>query len=89
MLNTKLSLQSVFALQILWLVMFFTNFLGVIGSKSELLQDIVWLGIPAIGIFVSVVCLIKKRFITLAVLTIALSFSVLFFWVLVTGITQM
>ncbi|NQD67497.1 hypothetical protein HP456_16405 [Bacillus haikouensis] len=85
----KKLIQSVLLLQVLWFVMFFTNFLGFLGSRSELWQDIVWLGIPAISIIISLVFLIRKRFPVLTIMTIALSLLIISFWLLISGISQM
>gem|GEM_PF-1612409 len=49
-------------LQLLWYISFVTNILGVIGSQSELLQDVFWLGVPICGLIISIVYTIKRKF---------------------------
>ncbi len=82
-------IKPVFVLQLVWFVLFFTNILGLIGSRSELLQDIVWLGIPTIGVLASVNCLRKRQSIYWSISTIYLAFIIFGLWVLIWGITQM
>ena len=76
-------------LQLLWYVFFFTNILGVIGSKSELLQDIVWLGIPIFGLIIAIFYIFKRKFNVLVLVVILLSVSILFLWLLISLITSM
>lgn len=83
------SLKIALLLQIIWYVMFFTNILGMIGSVSELLQDIVWIGISVIGLLISIAALFTRKFITLSVCTLLLSLSIIMFWYLITGIGKM
>ncbi|MFD1416954.1 hypothetical protein [Oceanobacillus jeddahense] len=52
-------LKIALLLQIIWYIMFFTNILGMIGSISELLQDIVWIGIPVLGLLLSISAFFK------------------------------
>jgi hypothetical protein len=87
--HTRSIIKHVFVLQFAWFVMFFTNILGFIGSRSELLQDIVWLGIPSVGVIVSVSCLRKRHSIYWSISTIYLAFIIFGLWVLIWGITQM
>ena len=76
-------------LQLIWYVFFFTNILGVIGSKSERLQDIVWLGIPFCGLFISLLYTFKRKFKVLVLVVILLSLSILFLWLLISLISSM
>lgn len=66
-------------LQLLWYVFFFTNILGVIGSKSELLQDIVWLGILICGLIIAIFYTFKRKFKVLVLVVILLSLSIIFY----------
>lgn len=76
-------------LQLLWYVFFFTNILGVIGSKSELLQDIVWLGIPLCGLVIAIVYTFNRKFKVPVLILILLSLSILFLWFLISWISRM
>ncbi|WP_067841852.1 hypothetical protein [Amphibacillus sediminis] len=76
-------------LQLLWYVLFFTNLLGVIGSRSELLQDIVWLGIPSYGLIVAIVYILKRKLKSFVLLEMLLSLSIIFLWIIISGISQM
>jgi hypothetical protein len=88
--SPRFSIKFAFILQIVWFFMFFTNVLGFIGSRSEFVQDIVWLGAAAIGISISLYfLLIKKQLTRMVISTLCLSVMVLGLWVLISGISQM
>lgn len=76
-------------LQLLWYMFFFTNILGAIGSKSELLQDIVWLGIPLCGLIIAIFYTFKRKFKVPVLILILLSLSILFLWLLISWISNM
>jgi hypothetical protein len=87
--KARLSVKLAFILQIIWYVMFFTNFIGVIGSWSSLLQNMIWLGIPLIGIITSLIYLLKFSFTRVALTTLTLSLPICLIWILISGISKM
>ncbi|GAA4079864.1 MAG TPA: hypothetical protein GXZ58_02630 [Bacilli bacterium] len=76
-------------LQLLWYVFFFTNVLGFIGSYSEPLQDIVWLGIPIYGLIIAITYSIKRKINGLVLAVLLLSSPILFLWLLISFISSM
>ncbi|WP_273854010.1 hypothetical protein [Guptibacillus spartinae] len=82
-------IKGALLLQLIWYVMFVTNFIGFIGSKSILLQDIVWIGIPSIGLVVSLLFLLKYKLHKLSFITMLLSLPIFAFWFLISGISEM
>lgn len=76
-------------LQLLWYVFFFTNILGGIGSYSEPLQDIIWLGIPISGLIIAITYAVKRRTNGLVLLVILLSSPILILWGLISFISIM
>lgn len=78
--NLTKSVSIAMILQIIWFIMLFTNLLGVIGEKSELLQGIVWLGVPITVFIISVIALFKKQAIVLSICTLSLCGVVFLLW---------
>jgi len=87
--KARLSVKLALILQIIWYVMFFTNFIGVIGSRSSLLQNTIWLGIPLVGIMTSLIYLLKFSFNRVALTTLTLSLPICLLWILISGISKM
>ncbi|TKD72309.1 hypothetical protein [Pseudalkalibacillus hwajinpoensis] len=84
----KLS-KATLALQGLWLLMFLTNILGMIGSYNETLQDLIWLLIPTSALLIGVISLSKQVTTTIALLNIVSSVFILLSWVVISGIDKM
>lgn len=87
--NARLCLKLALILQIIWYVMFFTNFIGVIGARSLILQNIIWLGIPLVGIITSFIYLLKFNFTRVALTTLTLSLPICLLWIFISGISKM
>ncbi|PFG13219.1 hypothetical protein ATG70_1420 [Bacillus sp. es.036] len=87
--KASLSVKLALILQIIWYFMFFTNFIGVMGSRSSLLQNIIWLGIPLVGIITSLIYLLKFSFTRVALTTLTLSLPICLLWILISGISKM
>ena len=84
-----LSVKLALILQIIWYVMFFTNFIGVMGSRSPLLQNMIWLGIPLVGIITSLIYLLKFSFNRVVLTTLSLSLPICLLWIFISGISKM
>lgn len=78
-----------FILQLLWFLMFFTNFLGFIGSYSEALQDFVWLFIPIIGLALGTLGFILKISRILSLYNLFFGSIIILAWIFISGISQM
>ncbi|OLS37148.1 hypothetical protein BTR22_10735 [Alkalihalophilus pseudofirmus] len=89
MKEIDMQLKVALTLQGLWYFMFFTNLLGVIGSKSEFAQEIIWIGIPIYGLIVAGIYILKKKIDYFVWIVLLLSLSILGIWFLISGISKM
>ncbi|WP_018924042.1 hypothetical protein [Salsuginibacillus kocurii] len=82
-------LNTAFTLQILWLILFFTDGLGVLGTWNTVVQEIYWIGTASIGILVALIALLYRNSKLLAFNTFLLSSFIFALWYMLTRLTQM